>query len=143
MSMNAVPSAPPPGSGEPPSNHELDRRLTVLETRFDTILPTLATKQDLLELRSEMRLMFAEQAREFQMLRTDLFKALNDQLKWTMALIATLFIGISAVNFSMWNILYREAEALTRYTIRAERETARNVPAAPASKPENRADTAD
>lgn len=33
----------------------MDRRLIVLETRFDTILPTLATKADLISLKSELR----------------------------------------------------------------------------------------
>ena len=41
--------------GEPSYDHEMDRRLTVLETRFDTLLPTLATKSDLEALRSEVR----------------------------------------------------------------------------------------
>jgi hypothetical protein len=35
--------------------YQIDRRLTILETRFDTILPTLATKADLAELRSELK----------------------------------------------------------------------------------------
>jgi hypothetical protein len=35
--------------------YQLDRRLTILETRFDTILPTLATKADLAELTSELK----------------------------------------------------------------------------------------
>jgi hypothetical protein len=35
--------------------YQLDRRLTVLETRFDTILPTLATKTDLVELKSQLK----------------------------------------------------------------------------------------
>jgi hypothetical protein len=35
--------------------YHLDRRLTILETRFDTILPTLATKADLAELKAELK----------------------------------------------------------------------------------------
>jgi hypothetical protein len=35
--------------------YQLDRRLTILETRFDTILPTLATKADLADLKSELK----------------------------------------------------------------------------------------
>lgn len=35
--------------------YQIDRRLTILETRFDTILPTLATKTDLAELKSELK----------------------------------------------------------------------------------------
>jgi hypothetical protein len=42
-------------SGDP---FQLDRRLTVLKTRFDTILPTLATKADLAELKSELKTLF-------------------------------------------------------------------------------------
>jgi hypothetical protein len=38
-----------------PDPYLLDRRLTILETRFDTILPTLATKADLAELRAELK----------------------------------------------------------------------------------------
>jgi hypothetical protein len=37
----------PPGDGEPPYEWELDKRLTVLETKLGVILPTLATKEDL------------------------------------------------------------------------------------------------
>ena len=63
MSMNAVPNGPPEpgkkaasvaGGAGPPHDFALDRRLTVLETRFDTILPTLATKADLGALRLEV-----------------------------------------------------------------------------------------
>jgi hypothetical protein len=35
--------------------YQLDRRLTILETRFDTILPMLATKADLAELKAELK----------------------------------------------------------------------------------------
>ena len=45
---------PPPRDSD---YYQLDRRLTVLETRFDTILPMLATKTDLAELKSELRSM--------------------------------------------------------------------------------------
>jgi hypothetical protein len=33
----------------------MDRRLIILETRFDTILPTLATKTDVLELKAKLK----------------------------------------------------------------------------------------
>jgi hypothetical protein len=36
-------------------NFQHDRRLTILETRFDTILPTLATKADVAELKAELK----------------------------------------------------------------------------------------
>lgn len=43
---------PPPRDDD---YYQLDRRLTVLETRFDTVLPTLATKADLAELKAELK----------------------------------------------------------------------------------------
>ncbi|GAB3457037.1 hypothetical protein GCM10027321_11420 [Massilia terrae] len=43
---------PPPRDAD---YYQLDRRLTVLETRFDTILPTLATKTDLVGLKFELK----------------------------------------------------------------------------------------
>nr|WP_243489031.1 nuclear transport factor 2 family protein [Massilia violaceinigra] len=63
MTMNAVPGGPSepdkqhaPGAagGGPPHDGGTERRLTALETRFDTILPMLATKADLAELRLDM-----------------------------------------------------------------------------------------
>jgi hypothetical protein len=44
-----------PGATRELDAYSLDRRLTILETRFDTILPTLATKADLAELRAELK----------------------------------------------------------------------------------------
>jgi hypothetical protein len=41
-----------------PDSYSLDRRLTILETRFDTILPMLATKADLAELKAELKAEF-------------------------------------------------------------------------------------
>jgi hypothetical protein len=42
----------------PNDPYQLDRRLTILETRFDTILPTLATKADLGEVKSQLKTLF-------------------------------------------------------------------------------------
>lgn len=67
MSMNAVPNDTPPlaEGGEPPYDKGMDRRLTVLETRFDTILPTLATKADIEVLRAEVHVGFEKLRGEF------------------------------------------------------------------------------
>jgi hypothetical protein len=42
------------GGGEPPYDGGMEHRMTALETRFDTILPTLATKADVASLRTEI-----------------------------------------------------------------------------------------
>jgi hypothetical protein len=64
MSVNAVPSVA--GGGEPPYDGDMDKRLTVLETRFDTILPTLATKSDVEALRAEVHVGFEKFCGEFR-----------------------------------------------------------------------------
>lgn len=46
--------------GEPPDDGRMEARLTALETRLDTILPTLATKADIGEIRADMHKMNAE-----------------------------------------------------------------------------------
>ncbi|MFB9242267.1 hypothetical protein IV454_16860 [Massilia antarctica] len=90
MSMNAVPSGPPEpdrkdapleGGGGPPHDGDTERRLAVLETRFDTILPTLATKADLADLRVEingkMDKLRLDLSGEMSGLRLDLYEKMN------------------------------------------------------------------
>ncbi|WP_164557980.1 hypothetical protein HF313_10245 [Massilia atriviolacea] len=78
MSMNAVPSGPEaPDSkrasvaagGGPPYDGDMDRRLTVLETRFDTILPTLATKADVADVSIRMEKMRSDLSEKIDALR--------------------------------------------------------------------------
>jgi hypothetical protein len=110
MNMNAVSNVA--GGGEPPYDKDMDRRLTVLETRFDAILPTLATKSDLEALRAEVRVGFESLRGEFHIemekLRADLFKALNDSMRWMIGVVVSLFIGILAVNVAMFNAVNRK-----------------------------------
>ena len=84
----------------PPSNSELDRRVTILETRFDTVLPTLATKADLQELRGEL-------VGEFHALEARLFEAFSEQFKWLIGLFISLTIGLFGVTFTMWSAMER------------------------------------
>lgn len=70
---------------------KMDRRLIVLETRFDTILPTLATKADLIELRAEMREMIAA-------LRTDMHK-------WMTTTLISMFVGFGGLLFAMVTLM--------------------------------------
>jgi hypothetical protein len=76
----------------------MDRRLTVLETRFDTILPTLATKAGLEALRTEVRV-------GFEQLRADQLRMHNDLLKWIIAMLLTLFIGMIGPNVALFNAI--------------------------------------
>lgn len=62
--------------GSPNYIRTMDKRLIVLETRFDTILPTLATKTDLVGLKAELR-------EEMGTLRTDM-RAMNGELRTEM-----------------------------------------------------------
>lgn len=50
-----TPKLPSDGDGEPPDNGGMEHRVTALETRLDAVLPTLATKGDIGELRAEFK----------------------------------------------------------------------------------------
>jgi hypothetical protein len=119
MSMNAVPTVA--GGGEPPYDKDMDRRLTLLETRFDTILPTLATKGDMEALRAEFHSDFGRQRVEHEKLRGEcekfcgemlfalekskgeVLKALQETTKWFAALAITAIISIFGMGFAMLN----------------------------------------
>lgn len=64
------------GNGSPPDNTDMEHRITALETRLDTVLPTLATKADLADLRTEMH------------------KGFGDIIKW---IVGTGFVGLAAM----------------------------------------------
>ena len=103
MSTDTVPNLA--GGGEPPYDKDMDRRLTVLETRFDTILPTLATKSDLEALRTEFQVGFGILRGEMEKLRADVFKAINDSMRWMLDVVVSLIISVLAVNVAMFNAL--------------------------------------
>lgn len=62
---------------------KMGRRLLILETRFDTILPTLATKTDLIELKAELK----EELRDLK----------AEMHKWMTATMISLLIGFSGL----------------------------------------------
>lgn len=155
--MNAANEKPPlEGRDDVSYSASMDHRLTVLETRFDTILPTLVTKADLeirfanfraeyredfLALRSEVRLEIAkirtemEQLRgevnaEIAKLRAELLKLLNDQQKWLFSLVIACFLGLAGLNIAMFNSL---SNAIGR--IEAAQASGRGLPAGPAPAP--------
>ncbi|MBJ7310963.1 hypothetical protein ACFOLJ_18260 [Rugamonas sp. CCM 8940] len=60
----------------------MDERLTALETHFNTILPTLATKADIESLRVEM------------------YKMSSELHKWMLASMVGMFLGFSGLYFA-------------------------------------------
>jgi hypothetical protein len=74
-----------------------DRRLTILETRFDTILPILATKADLAELRTEMAEMKAE-------LKAEIRGESARMSKWMATIAITMFLGFGGMFFTMLSL---------------------------------------
>ena len=70
---------------------QMDRRLTVLETRFDTILPTLATKADLAQL--EMRVI------------TELHKSISGVHKWLAAMAIAMLLGFGGMSLTMLSVI--------------------------------------
>jgi hypothetical protein len=75
--------------------YQLDRRLTILETRFDTILPTLATKADLAELKGDLRAEF----------KTTLHQEMNSLERWLIALTISMLLGFATMVITMINLL--------------------------------------
>jgi hypothetical protein len=67
--------------------YQLDRRLTILETRFDTILPTLATKADLAELRADLTSSF----------KSELHIEINALTRWLIALTISMLFGFGGI----------------------------------------------
>ena len=75
----------------------MEHRMTALETRFDTLLPTLATKTDIAELKSE--------------LKVEIRSLANDTLKWMIATVIGLFLGFGGLFLAMSNSLKAVAQA--------------------------------
>jgi hypothetical protein len=96
LNMNSLPDDP-----------SFDRRLTVLETRFDIILPTLATKSDIERLRTELGIghekFGGELGEQLDNFRSDIRKGLRDYLKVTVRLMVILFIEALSVSYIMLN----------------------------------------
>ncbi len=80
----------------------LDRRLTILETRFDTILPTLATKADLAELRAELKADIAQLRAE---LKADMHAESGRLTRWMGMLTITMLIGFGGMILTLFSLL--------------------------------------
>jgi hypothetical protein len=91
----ATNSTDAPANNRPTDPYQLDRRLTILETRFDTILPTLATKADLAGLRAELTSSF----------KSELHTEINSLTRWIIALTISMLFGFAGMVITMISLL--------------------------------------
>jgi hypothetical protein len=111
----------------PDYDGEMDRRTTILEAKWDAVVPTLATKADLAELRSEMHQEFGSVRSDLQRyvgeLRAEIQRGINETQRWMLATVIGLFLGFSGLFFAGGNGLKPQAAQQQPIVI--------NVPAAP------------
>lgn len=108
-----------PGGPQPPDNGDMNARVTALETRLDTILPTLASKADVAELRADV-------AKG----QSDTHKGFSDMVKW---MVGVAFTGIAVV-ISAVTFLFAQAKP-QQQAAQATPPIIINVPQAPAAAP--------
>lgn len=68
--------------------------MTILETRWDSILPTLATKLDIVSLKLEI-----------ESVKVDIRNLINETHRWIIATVIGLFFGFGALFLAMSNAL--------------------------------------
>lgn len=72
-------------------------RLTTLETRFDTLLPTLATRADMLVMRADM-----------ESIKSEIHRVAGEMHKWMLATVIGLFMGFGGLFLAMSTALKHE-----------------------------------
>jgi hypothetical protein len=85
----------------PKRRRPADRRLTIIETRFDTILPTLATKADLAELRAEIKAELADTRRAIE---KDLARAKEDLTRWMLGIVISMVAGFGGMIVALFKL---------------------------------------
>lgn len=106
MSVNPVPGPAPEkssgaavaGGGGPPYDADMDRRLTVLETRFDTILPTLITKEEFYCATSEI-------GKEMVNIRLEMHQLYVSGMKWMIGMVLTIILSIVGTGVTLSNLI--------------------------------------
>lgn len=100
-----------PGPCRSEDERMLDRRVTILETRFDTILPLLATKADLAELRGEFRAKFAELEAKLAQIKAELKEQIRAesarQSRWMATMAITMVLGFGGMFVTLLTLLPR------------------------------------
>ena len=69
----------------------MENRMTALETRFDTLLPTLATKEDLINLEIKLTITIHQ---EISSIRTEINANNWRMLVWMTAVMGMSFAGV-------------------------------------------------
>lgn len=94
----------------------MEKRLTALEARLEAILPTLATKADLTDLKIEVAGVRTEVTKSIGDVRTELVKSTGElkaeitrstgeTQKWMIATVIGLFVGFGGLFMAMSNAL--------------------------------------
>lgn len=79
--------------GEPPDNGPMEARVSVLEAKWESVIPTLATKSDIAGTKSEL-----------SELRADMHKGFADQTKWIIGTaVAGMAVFITVMTFVLNN----------------------------------------
>lgn len=138
----------------------MDKRVSILEMRFDTVLPTLATKADIAELRTEVltgqERLRAEVAVAHEKLRADVSAAidglrveiaiLSDKLHqdmnsvhrrlvmWIVSTMVAMFLGMVGLFVSISSSMLHTTERMMQAQVRAI-EQAHAAPPRPAPSP--------
>jgi hypothetical protein len=125
------------GCGEPPYDGGMEHRMTALETRLDTILPTLATKTDVEALRSDLRAELAQASlkadAKFAEMRADMRKMNADIKTWTLATMITIVGTMLAAIFGISQIYKSSAIATAPVIITIPAAFAPGAPTSPSS----------
>lgn len=102
---------PVDSGGEPPDDGRMEQRLTALETRFDTILPTLATKTDI------------------ESVKTEILRSTGETHKWMLGTVIGLFLGFGGLFLAMSNSLKPASSSSPPLIIYASPAASPSVPA--------------
>jgi len=94
---------------QPGKDSALDRRLTVLETRFDTTLTMLPNKADLSELKAELKADFHGNRADLSALKAELKADIHGESahlsKWMAATAIMMVIGFGGMILTMMSRL--------------------------------------
>jgi len=119
--MNASTPGEPrdPGSREhlvPRSGAEyyasLEKRVSVLEMRFDTILPTLATKTDIAEVRIEI-------VKLSEKLHEDMHRLYRQLIMWIVSTMIAMFLGMAGLFVTISSNMNQTTERMMQTYVRS------------------------